>query len=181
MGRTALLVIDMLNPYRHQDADRLQAGVEPMVGPLAGLLRRARDRDDDRLLTIYVNDNEGDFSATREDIVDRALSGERPDLVKPIEPTDSCIFLAKVRHSAFFGTPLEYLLHQADVDTVLLTGQVTEQCILYTALDAYIRHLNISVVEDAVAAIDPELGSAALRMMERNMRAELISAADCFA
>ena len=62
------------------------------------------------------------------------------------------------------------------MERLLLTGQVTEQCILYSALDAYVRHFSVSVVTDAVAHIDPELAQAALRMMETNMRAELISA-----
>jgi len=35
----------------------------------------------------------------------------------------------------------------------------------------------VSVVTDAVAHLDPDLARAALRMMERNMRAELIEAA----
>ena len=57
---------------------------------------------------------------------------------------------------------------------MILTGQVTEQCILYTALDAYVRHFPVVVPPDAVAHIDPELGDAALRMMEQNMSAEII-------
>jgi hypothetical protein len=32
-----------------------------------------------------------------------------------------------------------------------------------------------------VACIDQELGDAALRMMERNMRADIVAAADCLA
>jgi nicotinamidase-related amidase len=55
---------------------------------------------------------------------------------------------------------------------------VTEQCILYTALDAYVRHFGIRVPADAVAPIDPQLGDAALQMMQRNMRAEILHAAD---
>jgi len=81
-----------------------------------------------------------------------------------------------VRHSAFFSTALAYLLGQRNVERVILAGQVTEQCILYTALDAYVRHLEVAVPEDAVAPIDPELGDAALEMMRRNMRAEILSA-----
>jgi len=42
---------------------------------------------------------------------------------------------------------------QEGVDRVVLTGQVTEQCILYSALDAYIRHLEVRVPPDAVAHI----------------------------
>ena len=58
-------------------------------------------------------------------------------------------------------------------------GQVTEQCVLYSALDAYVRHFEVVVPRDAVAHIDEELADAALRMMESNMRAEIRSARDC--
>jgi nicotinamidase-related amidase len=59
------------------------------------------------------------------------------------------------------------------VQRVVLCGQVTEQCVLYSALDAHIRHLEVVVALDAVAHIDAGLAEAALRMMERNMSAEL--------
>jgi nicotinamidase-related amidase len=76
-------------------------------------------------------------------------------------------------------TPLEYLLSQREIDHVVLAGQVTEQCILYSALDAYVRHLDVSVPRDGVAHIHEDLAEAALKMMERNMRAEVVSASDC--
>jgi nicotinamidase-related amidase len=79
----------------------------------------------------------------------------------------------------FYGTPLEYLLRQEEIGRIVLTGQVTEQCILYSALDAYIRHLEVAVATDAVAHIYEDLAEAALQMMERNMRAELCQASQC--
>jgi nicotinamidase-related amidase len=161
----ALLVIDMLNPYEHEDADALAESVATVVRPLVEL--------------IYVNDHYEDFGATRQDLVRRALDGRRPDLVEPLVPPEGCDFLQKVRHSAFYGTPLDHLLRRREIDTLILTGQVTEQCILYSALDAYVRHYAICVPRDAVAHIDPELGTAALRMMERNMRGTIVEAADC--
>jgi hypothetical protein len=84
-------------------------------------------------------------------------------------PDDSWPFLEKVRHSAFYATPLDYLLTQKQTKRVILTGQVTEQRILYSALDAYIRHFDVTVPSDAIAHIDPDLGAAALRMMERRL------------
>jgi nicotinamidase-related amidase len=75
-------------------------------------------------------------------------------------------------------TPLEYLLAQKEVGHIVLTGQVTEQCILYSALDAYVRHLEVTIPTDGVAHIHEDLAQAALKMMERNMRAELVGAAD---
>jgi nicotinamidase-related amidase len=62
---------------------------------------------------------------------------------------------------------------------VVITGQVTEQCILYTALDAYIRHFEVVVAADAVAHIDERLGAAALQMIERNMDGTLLAAYQC--
>jgi nicotinamidase-related amidase len=93
-------------------------------------------------------------------------------------PDDGCALLQKVRHSAFYSTSLEYLLRQREITEVILTGQVTEQCVLYSALDAYVRHYSVCVASDAVAPIEPELGDAALEMMRRNMRAEIVTADD---
>ena len=60
----------------------------------------------------------------------------------------------------------------------MLVGQVTEQCILYSALDGYIRHFDVAVPADATAHIHRDLADAALRMMELNMRADVTTAAD---
>jgi nicotinamidase-related amidase len=75
-------------------------------------------------------------------------------------------------------TPLEYLLGQKEIEHLVLTGQVTEQCILYSALDAYVRHLDVSIPRDGVAHIHESLADAAVEMMERNMSAEITSCAD---
>jgi nicotinamidase-related amidase len=174
---TAVLVIDMLNSYQHEDAEKLVPSVENIVKPIAELVAAAQKSDGVDL--IYVNDNYGDFTANQDDLVRQALDGERPDLVEPIVPQPDMKFLQKVRHSAFYATSLAYLLNQLDTKRVILTGQVTEQCILYTALDAYVRHFQVVVPPDAVAHIDADLGKAALRMMEENMRAEVVPAEKC--
>jgi len=113
-------------------------------------------------------------------VSERALAGEAPDLVEPILPDPELPFVVKARHSIFYETQLEYLLRQEEIERIVLTGQVTEQCILYSALDAYVRHFEVVVAEDAVAHIHPDLAEAAVRMMERNMRAEIESAAELF-
>ena len=177
MSDTAVVVVDMMNTYQHPDAEDLIPNVEKIMDPLADLIRRARDADG--VDVVYVNDNYGDFTAQFSDIVGSALDGARPDLIKPIVPTEDCRVMTKVRHSAFYATALAYLLGRLETKRLILTGQVTEQCILYTALDAYVRHFQVVIPTDAVAHIDPDLGAAALKMMQQNMSAELTTAADC--
>jgi len=137
MSDTAVLVIDMLNSYRHEDADKLAPCVAEKIENIAALISVAYERDDVDL--IYVNDNYGDFTAGSDDIVRSALDGEWPDLVKQIVPGKGCHFLTKARHSVFYATPPDYLLGRPDTKRLILTGQVTEQCILCSALDAYVR------------------------------------------
>jgi nicotinamidase-related amidase len=177
MSATALLVVDMLNAYEHPDADKLIPNVVPIIEPLASLLARAYASED--VDVVYVNDNYGDFTADHRDLVAAALGGRRPDLVRPIVPPRDCQMLTKVRHSAFYSTPLGYLLGRSKTERVIIAGQVTEQCILYTALDAYVRHFDVVVPPDAVAHIDADLSKAALQMMCQNMAAELLPAAQC--
>jgi nicotinamidase-related amidase len=125
--RTALLVVDMLNTYEHEDADRLAQSVKDVVPQIAGLIERARDHD---VPLVYVNDNYGDRNSSSQELAERALA-----------------------------------------------GQATEQCILYSALDGYVRHFEVVVPRDGVAHIYEHLANAAFEMMERNMHAQVRPAA----
>jgi nicotinamidase-related amidase len=175
---TALIVVDMLNAYDHEDADRLAESVERQL-PQIVELRDHADKTDDILL-VYVQDNYDAWEVGREQLVDRAIKGEHPELVEPIAPHDGVAFLPKGRHSIFYQTALDHVLSVGDVQKVVLAGQVTEQCVLYSALDAYLRGYQVIVPRDAVAHIDSELADAALKMMKLNLHAELTPAAEVF-
>jgi nicotinamidase-related amidase len=71
--------------------------------------------------------------------------------------SDTCRFLMKVRHSVFYATPLGYLLGQLGVRRVILNGQVTEQCIRYSALDAHVRHFDVVVAPTRLRISTPIL------------------------
>ena len=172
MSKSALIVVDMINAYDFPDAEKLLPSAEQAVPVIREMIENADGP------VIYVNDNFGHWRSNRDELVDEALSSDHGDLVEPIRPRDESLFVVKARHSIFYQTPLEYLLAQEEVEQVTLTGQVTEQCILYSALDAYIRHLDVRVPPDAVAHIYDDLAEAALRMMERNMSANLTPARD---
>jgi nicotinamidase-related amidase len=169
---TALIVVDMLNTYEHADAEPLMRSLRDSLPAMRRLLDVARERE---ILTVYVNDNHGDWSAHAGTLAERALRGPDPTFVEPIVPADDVAFVIKARHSIFYETQVEYLLRQHEIRRLVLVGQVTEQCILYSAHDAYVRHFEV-VAPAAVAHIHAELATAALRMMETNMRARLAPA-----
>ena len=175
MHDTALIVIDMINTYDHEDAELLVPSVREALPAVRRLVTRAREAG---VEVIYVNDNFGRWRSHHDELLDAALRSPYADLVEPIRPDDDSLFVVKARHSIFYQTPLEYLLGQHGISRIILCGQVTEQCVLYSALDAHIRHLTVAVPRDAVAHIHGDLADAALRMMERNMNVEICSAED---
>jgi nicotinamidase-related amidase len=170
------VVVDMLNPYQHEDADRLTESVADLIEPISRLVARAEEEGAE---VIYVNDNYGDWNSSQEELAEQALNGARPDLVEPVLPPEGASFVIKARHTIFYMTPLEHLLGTEDIGRVVLVGQVTEQCILYSALDAYVRQLKVSVPADAVAHIYEHLAEGAIEMMRRNMRADVIRSSEC--
>lgn len=174
-SKSALIVVDMINSYDFDDAETLRESVREALPTMVDLVAWASRQG---LRTIYVNDNYGAWQKGRAELVEQTLAGRYPDLVDPIAPADDVDFLVKARHSIFYETPLEYLLRQGGVERVILIGQVTEQCILYSALDAYIRHFSVHVPPDAVAHIHEDLAQSALRMMEVNMGADVAPAAE---
>lgn len=173
--RTMVVVIDMINAYDHPDASLLIPSVCEVLPAVRSVIDRARGAGVD---VVYVNDNFGRWRSHHYELLQTALAGPHADLVEPIVPDELSLFVVKARHSIFFQTPLDYLLRQAGVEHIVLCGQVTEQCVLYSALDAHIRHFRVTVVRDAVAHIHADLADSALRMMERNMGAELTVADD---
>jgi nicotinamidase-related amidase len=171
MEPAALIVIDMINTYDHEDAELLVPSVRRVVPVMRKLLERARVSSTE---VIDVNDNHGRWRSQMGDMVYTAVRGRHADLAEAIEPDEHSLFIVKARHSVFYQTPLEYLLNQHGIDHIVLCGQVTEQCVLYSALDAHTRHFTVTVVRDAVAHIDADLAEAALAMMERNMGARVV-------
>ena len=173
MPNSALIVVDMITSYDHPDAEELTRSVREALPRMVELVERAASED---VLVVYVNDNFGAWTSSRDQLVDEALGGRFGELVEPIAPKPETSFVVKARHSIFYETPLEYLLRQEEVSRLTLVGQVTEQCILYSALDAYIRHFEVGVPRDAVAHIHEDLAEAALRMMELNMETDVVAA-----
>src|SRR3954454_7399507 len=132
MPKTALVITDMLNPYDHADAGPLAESVREKLPCIVRLLADARAAGEDDVMVVYANDNHDFWEAGRQELIESALEGEHPELVEPIAPRDPVPFVAKGRHSVFYQTPFDHLLRSYDVTRIVLAGQVTEQCILYS-------------------------------------------------
>ncbi|MGH9058801.1 MAG: isochorismatase family protein, partial [Acidimicrobiales bacterium] len=91
--------------------------------------------------------------------------------------------LVKKKPSAFFGTPLTALLVDLGIDTLLLSGGSTSNCVRATAIDSMSLNFRTVVVEDCVfdrLAISHEVALFDLERQAADVRsaAEVLAALD---
>ena len=75
-----------------------------------------------------------------------------------VAPLPDEVVLDKNTSSAFHTTPIDLFLRNMRVETIVLTGVASDQCVLATAIDAADRGFHVIIASDAVTNHDP--GSA---------------------
>ena len=170
-GKHALLLVDFINLFDFPDAERLAARALGAARRTAALKSRAAAAG---IPCIYANDNFGRWKSEFSRLVDECAgrggaSGEIAGLLRP-SPEDYAVL--KPRHSAFYRTPLEFLLEELEADSVIVTGLSADMCVHATAQDAHVRQYKVWVPEDCVAADTEEHERQALDHMRRTMKAD---------
>ncbi len=166
----ALLVVDVLNDFRHEDGARLAESFRSAHPQLREVLSSSREAN---LPIIYANDHFGDWTADDDAIVDRALAGVCGDLIPPIAPRQDDIFVIKPGYSAFDDTPLRLVLADLSIERLVLAGTALEMCVAQTAIAARERGLKVSIMVDACASVSWEDAEIALEYVSRVAGARL--------
>ncbi len=84
-----------------------------------------------------------------------------------VEPKDSDCIVTKHRYSAFTGTDLDLILRSKGIETLLLSGVVTNVCVETTARDGFNLDYNVILVEDCCGAYVPEEHASTLNNISK--------------
>jgi nicotinamidase-related amidase len=148
----AVIVLDMLHDFVTGALANPRA--VPVVGRIRALTEAARAAGRP---VVYVNDAHlpGDFE---ERIWGPHARAGTPgaQVVEELAPRAEDITLTKRVYSGFHETGLDATLRARGVDTVILTGVLTDICVRHTAADALYRGYDIVVPPDAVEALSQE-------------------------
>ena len=85
------------------------------------------------------------------------------DVIGEIYPEPGDLIVEKFGYGAFHGTALNDMLRSHGIESLVMTGTVTQICVEETAREAFHYGFRTTLVEDAVSSFDPELHNAALR------------------
>ena len=172
-ARAAFLLIDMQNGFIDGASPLCIAGAAATVPACAHALAAAREHG---LAVFHVRRayaaDGSDVEAVRWEAWaegGRPLSSADPmSLSCPSElaPAPGEPVVVKPSWSAFFGTDLDVLLRTRGIDTLVLEGTTTPNCVRSTAYDGLARGFNVAVLRDATSSSSPEAQEANLADME---------------
>jgi nicotinamidase-related amidase len=168
---TVLLLVDFINPLRFPGATDLAHSAVEAARCAAGLRRRLKAKG---CRTIYANDNYGRWTADFQQLWHHcaALKGNAGELARRMAPQARDFTLLKPRHSAFYATPLDILLQQLQCRQLVIAGIAADSCVLFSAMDAYLRGYALWVPADCVAAESSDARDQALAQMARVLKAD---------
>ena len=170
--RTALLLVDVINDMDFEGSEALVRLAEPMARRLRALKARARAAG---VPTIYINDNFGKWRSDFRMLVEHCVNDPVPgrDVARLLKPDEEDYFVLKPKQSAFYGTTLDTLLRDLQTTTVVLTGIAGDNCVLFSANDAYMRDLRLLIPSDCVASESEAENHYALKLMQKVVKADI--------
>ena len=161
----ALLVIDMLNDFVLPGAPLEVAQNREILPVLRDRIKAARAA---HVPVIYVCDAHAadDPEFSKMGWPPHAVAGTRgAEIVAELAPTSGERIVTKKTYSSFFETELEQVLRDLRVDELVVTGCVSNICIMSAVADAALRGYRVRVPVDSVASIDAADGEFAFRQM----------------
>ena len=174
---TALLLIDLINDFEFENGAQLLKLAMPVGKQIANLKLQAKRAG---LPIIYINDNFGKWQSDLNKIVSHCLEdGVRGEpFVKLILPDEYDYFVLKPKHSGFYCTSLELLLEHVGSRSLILAGIAGNNCVLFTANDAYMRDFQLFIPADCVVSETEEENNYALKQMEKVLKADITTAGE---
>ena len=164
----ALLIIDIINDFNFNYGDMLLEHTKSIIEPIVELKKYMKKNG---YPIIYINDHYNLWQADYDKIIETCKNEKNEQLIERIKPEQDEYFLIKPKHSAFYGTALNTLLHQLHVEHLILTGIAGNICVLFTANDAYMREYELWIPEDCIASASRDDNQYALTMMNHVLKA----------
>lgn len=96
------------------------------------------------------------------------------DLLEPLQKyVPPAQVVDKPRYSAFFGSPLESVLREHRVDTLIISGAETDVCVLATVLTAVDLGYRVIVASDAICSSSDECHDALMTLYHRRFSEQI--------
>ncbi len=154
-GRSAVLVVDMLNDFFKDGGAMVLQGGDVLYDPIERLTQTARAL---HLPVFWLNQTLYPDDKLFEKRVVHCLAGTwGAAIVDDLTVADRDVIVPKRRYSGFFQTDLDLHLRERNIRHVIVTGVVTNICVRSTVNDAFFLGYDVIVPADCVMATSDQL------------------------
>ncbi|MEA4966067.1 MAG: cysteine hydrolase [Oscillospiraceae bacterium] len=174
--KSALIVIDMENGFISAESAQCIKNAEKTIPACTDAVHTARSKG---IPVFFVKriyrSNGSDVEMTRYEAWKNggrgmgpssrgAISAEAPEGLRPV---DGDYTIIKPRWSAFFHTELDLILRRLQIETVLLIGTTTPNCIRTACYDANSLEYGVVILEDCCSSQTEEIQRVNMEDMRR--------------
>lgn len=182
----ALIVVDMQNDFVHPGAPMEVAGARDILPGLGRLIAAFRAARRPVVFLRYMGNRRYDHLAEKFGWIttmappvracepghlrrfDDGVEREGFAIVENLAPAAGEIVIDKTYYSGFHETALHARLQQTGVQSLCITGLITEMCVEDTARHAVHHGYPTVILRDLVASSDPQAAAAALGAFDKN-------------
>ena len=153
MKMYAVIVIDMLNDFVTGPIS--DPRVNHIIEPLSTLCEKARKAG---IPVVYANDcHTPEIDKEFKIWPAHAVAGTKgAEVIEALKPRKGDYVIPKKTYSAFFETPMELVLRELGVDTLIITGWQADCCCRHTSADAFFRGFGIVVPRETTDTTSEE-------------------------
>lgn len=186
-AKTALLVIDMQNVFVKRPSgenltgkekvnwerwkpfyDKIEDVVIPNNKKLLDIFREKHLEVIFARITCYKKDGRDrslDHKATGFNELLLPFGDEAGEIIEQLKPIEDEIVVTKTTDSALTGTSLRLMLHNLGIDTVVVTGVFTDQCVSCTVRSLADESFKVWLIEDACMAATEQIQNHELEIL----------------
>jgi nicotinamidase-related amidase len=178
-SRPALVVVDMQNDFVRVGAPLEVPEARPTIPVHQALLRACRQRGIPVIYTKFLAGPEWTpmwewskqvyppvcccWKGFRRHYQDVGKELDCSDIIEELYPEPGDPIVDKFGYGAFHNTNLDDVLKARHVESVLVTGTVTQICVEETARESFKRGYRTTIISDAVSSYMPDLHAAVLK------------------
>ncbi|MDN3514030.1 MAG: cysteine hydrolase [Candidatus Brocadia sp.] len=168
----ALLVADMLNDFVNKGAPLEVPAARMIIDNIKREIKEARKK---HIPVIYCCDAHKDTDPEFQLWPRHAVKGTKgAEVIRQLKPRKEDYVVGKTSYSCFYKTSLDKVLKKLGKTHVIITGVVTNICVLYTTAEAYMRGYKVVIPKNCVAALTQSEHQFALQQMKRVFHTEII-------
>ncbi|MFW6040252.1 MAG: cysteine hydrolase family protein [Thermoplasmatota archaeon] len=136
--------------------DRIQNSIIPNIQKLLKSFRESEK------MIVFTKIRSGSYFKNRNKSDDEGV------ILNEVMPTNDDIIITKNDQDIFNGTGLDSLLKENGINTLIMAGVLTNECVQVSVLQAIENEYRVVLVEDSTAAFSEAIHQKAIDLIEDN-------------